>query len=55
MFEFNNEVVNRDGYRFVAKQVNNKFIYNTTDKEEIEVLKKYGFTEIKKTTKKKES
>lgn len=52
MFEFKNKVVNRDWYKFVAKENKDKFIYEAKNQKEIDVLKKYWFTEIKKTTKK---
>jgi hypothetical protein len=55
MFEFNKEVVNRGGYRFIAEIKDWKFTYKTSDKKEIEILEENGFKnkivkEVKKTT-----
>ncbi len=38
MFELNGKVINRGWYKFVATLTDGKFIYETTDKKEIEVL-----------------
>lgn len=48
MFEFTTKVVNRGGFRFEAEEVDGKFVYKTTDKEEIAALKDAGFKEAKK-------
>ena len=45
MFEFNNEVVNRDWFSFKWVAIDGwKFIYKTKNKEEIKVLERNGFT-----------
>ena len=56
MFEFPREVVHRDGYKFISELKDGKFIYKTSDKNEIDVLQKNGFKNlVVKQTKKKES
>lgn len=46
MFEFPREVVNRDGFKFIAVEKEWKFIYKTTDLEEIKVLINNWFKDL---------
>ena len=53
MFTFTTKVLNRWGFRFEADEVDGKFVYKTTDKDEIKALEDAGFKEATTKAKKK--
>lgn len=53
MFEFTQKVVNRWGFRFEANEVDGKFIYKTTNADELKALKEAGFSDATPKAKKK--
>ena len=46
MFEFTQKVVNRGGFRFEAEAVDGKFIYKTTNADELKALKEAWYSDV---------